>query len=242
MKDSTKTYESRIEYFPDGTTRTTEDVSFADGLETEGYSWDYITLHQRGRSSQDFSTFYTDTNPYITEIADYIHENAPSSEFMFFENWSPYKDRIIEMYDATDYRYDKVLDGYEEDEYYSTLFGAIRNSYLTAAETIGNPNRVIPAGEAVYLAVEKYGFAEYVEDSDTTDDKFKSTARAMYRDTTSHLTYMGRILAGLVWYEYLTGNDVRENPYQNTSYVSEADMALLKEIAHEACQMSYYNK
>ena len=99
---------------------------------------------------------------------------------------------------------------------------------------------MVPAGEAVYLAVTKYGFAEYVDDSSTTNDYFNSSARAMYRDKSSHLTYYGKTLAALTWYEYITGNDVRNNPYTN-SFVNAADIALLKELAHEACSMAAYN-
>ena len=63
----------------------------------------------------------------------------------------------------------------------------------------------------------------------------------MYRDTSSHLTFFyGRILAALTWYEYLTGEDARENPYQNENIPAE-DMALLKEIAHEVCTLPEYN-
>ena len=42
-------------------------------------------------------------------------------------------------------------------------------------------------------------------------------------------------MAGLAWYEYLTGNDARENPYQNSSIPADV-MAKLKEAAHWANQ------
>ena len=46
------------------------------------------------------------------------------------------------------------------------------------------------------------------------------------------------MLAGLTWYEYLTGNDVTENPYQLDG-ISEADMKLLKQAAHYACSAKW---
>lgn len=56
-----------------------------------------------------------------------------------------------------------------------------------------------------------------------------------YRDTTCHLTSnVGRLLAGFVWYEMLTGNDVRNNPYKNKKLTDEQN-ANLKEAAHYAC-------
>ena len=43
-------------------------------------------------------------------------------------------------------------------------------------------------------------------------------------------------MAGLTWYEYLTGNDARENPYTNDSVPAEI-MVKLKEAAHYANTM-----
>ena len=93
----------------------------------------------------------------------------------------------------------------------------------------------------MFLAVTKHGIPQYEDNANPDDAGFKSTARAMYIDKESHMTYShGRVLAALTWYEYLTGNDVRSNTYQN-EHVSAADMALLKEIAHEACSLPEYN-
>ena len=70
---------------------------------------------------------------------------------------------------------------------------------------------------------------------------FDKTARALYRDTSSHMTFFyGRVLVALTWYEYLTGEDARENPYQNENIPAE-DMELLKGIAHEVCTLPEYN-
>lgn len=225
----------RIEFFPNGTTITTENVSFADGLATPGYSWDYITLHQKGQYSPFFKNYYTEENPYIVEIADYVRKNTTSGEFLFFENWPVYTDRIIEKYDDV---YKPIVEGHEKEEYVPLVFAEIKSCYLKSAEKIGNPGRVIPAGEAIYRAITKYGFKEYELDSST--GKFVSGARAMFTDNSSHLTNpYGRVLAGLTWYEYLTGNDARKNRYTN-SKIPEADMKLLKEIAHEVCSLPEY--
>lgn len=51
------------------------------------------------------------------------------------------------------------------------------------------------------------------------------------------LTY-GRYLAACVWFETLTGLDVRKNPYFPTS-VSEKDAVLCREAAHRACLHPY---
>ncbi len=232
-------YTSRKEYMPyNMEVITTENVTFDEGLATDGGNWDYITLHQKGESSPFYEKYCPADTPYITELAKYINEKSPGSELLFFENWSVYTDRIEERE-----AYKPLLDGLEKKDYIPTVFASIKNSYLTAAEAIGNPNRVIPAGEAVYRAITKYGFEERVEGEGSTPEKyvFNTTARAFYRDTSSHMTFFyGRILVALTWYEYLTGEDARENPYQNENIPAE-DMALLKEIAHEACSLPEYN-
>ena len=233
------TYEKRVVITPDGS-NTTYDVTFADGLATNGYEWDYITLHEKGLYSPFFENFYTEANPYITQLADHIRERFPSSEVLFFETWAPYKDRIIEKYEDV---YKPVVEGLEEDEYVSAVFEEIKANYLKAAETIGNPNRVIPAGEAVYRAIKDYGFAEYVDNGAyEEDDAFVNNARAIYADKSCHMTSpYGKVLVALTWYEYLTDRDVRENPYTNES-IPDEDMEILKQIAHEACSVSDYHK
>ena len=126
------------------------------------------------------------------------------------------------------------------------VFGLLSGLTVTAAVTglqgegtEGNPGRIVPVGEAVNYAVEKLGFPEYIKDSSGAYNQY---SRSMYRDATCHLSIpCGRILAALCWYEYITGYDARENPYQNSS-ITPADMKLLKEAAHFACSQSDYKK
>ena len=229
------TYDTRAEYFPDGTRKSIADVTFDEGINTPGYVWDYVTLHEKGQNSPFFKNYYTDSKPYITELADYIRKKSSTCEVLFFENWPVYTDRVTEKYDV----YESIVEGHEPEEYMDLVFGEIKSCYLQAAEKIGNPGRVIPAGEAVYRAIKKYGFSEYVLNS--SGSGFVSEARAMFRDSSSHMTNpYGRVLVGLTWYEYLTCNDARSNKYTN-SKIPENDMNLLKSIAHEVCSLSEYN-
>ena len=79
----------------------------------------------------------------------------------------------------------------------------------------------------------------YVETADGGYDNSADT-RGVYRDTVCHLTNnVGRVLAGLVWYEMLTGTPATENKYQRST-LSESDMEKLKEAAHYACE-NYMN-
>ncbi len=225
-------YTSKKEYMPDGTVNTTESVPFDDAFMTD-QAYDYITLHQRGQYSPFFEKYHTDANPYLTELSDYITSKAPESELLMFESWSVYTDRVEEKYEDV---YKPLVEGLSKEQYMDAVFEAIKSSYLKAAETIGNPGRAIPAGEAIYKAIKEHGIEDRIMDG----DKFVTDQRSIYRDESSHLTKYGRVLAALTWYEYLTGNDVRENSYVHDS-ISPSDMELLREIAHDACSLPEYN-
>lgn len=223
-------YQQRVEYLPDGTKKTTENVSFLDGLNTPGYSWDYISLQSRSVEAYDYTLF----TPYITNLANFIREKSPSSEVLLHQTW------VLDTQTAkTALRTKDLVAGMKDEEIRPFLFQTLKTNYIKAAKEIGNPNRMIPVGEAINYAVGTLGFPEFIKDG---SGKYNQYSRGMYRDTTCHLSIpCGRILAALCWYEYLTGKDARENPYQNNS-VSRADMKLLKEAAHFACSQSEYQK
>ena len=148
-----------------------------------------------------------------------------------------FKEVLAMLKEKYDEVYKPLVEGQAKEDYLGIVHNAITDCYLKAAEVIGNPGRVIPAGEATYLAIKEYGFAECIMDG----DNYIKDGRSIYRDASSHLNYnYGRVLAGLTWYEYLTGNDVRKNPYTHSEIPAE-DMVLLKEIAHRACSLPNYN-
>lgn len=223
-------YQQRVEYLPDGNKITTEDVSFIDGLNTPGYCWDYISLQSRSVEAYDYTLF----TPYITNLADFIRKQSPSSEVLLHQTW------VLDTQTAkTALRTKDLVAGMKDEEIRPFLFETLKANYTKAAKEIGNPNRMVPVGEAINYAVGTLGFPEFIKDD---AGKYNQYSRGMYRDTTCHLSIpCGRILAALCWYEYLTGNDARENPYQNSS-VTRADMELLKQAAHYACSQSEYQK
>ncbi|MBO5983265.1 MAG: hypothetical protein J6Q06_05325, partial [Clostridia bacterium] len=51
-------YSARKEYMPDSTMNKTENVSFDDGLATNGGGWDYVTMHQRSLNAPFFDCAY----------------------------------------------------------------------------------------------------------------------------------------------------------------------------------------
>ncbi len=225
-------YESKKEYMPNGDVVTTEKPIFDAAFENDT-AWDYITLHQRGQHSPFFEKYHTAETPYLTELSSYITAKAPESELLMFESWSVYTDRIEEKYEDV---YKPLVEGLPKEQYMEAVYGAIKSSYLKAAETIGNPGRVIPAGEAIYKAIKENEFDERIMDGDS----FVTDERSIYRDASSHLTKYGRVLSALTWYEYLTGNDVTENTYIHDG-ISATDMDTLRRIAHEVCSLPEYN-
>lgn len=223
------TYPSRTIYYPDGTKSVEENVSFDDVLNTPGFTWDHITLQSRSVEAYDYATYW---KPYLVQIADYIKEAIPTSEVMMYQTWVRDSD-TAQTDDYTAY----LIEGLEYEQIRPKLFETLKANYFTAAEAIGNPGRIVPVGEAVNYAVGTLGFPEYEKDADGN----YLNSRGMYKDKTCHLTTLGQALNALTWYEYITGNDARENPYQHES-ISEEDMALLKEAAHWACSQEEYIK
>ena len=125
-----------------------------------------------------------------------------------------------------------------DDEIYTSLFSLIRENTLRAAEVLGNPGRVVPAGEAIHYAITELGFEEFVlngEGSYVTGGE-----GGIYRDTTPHLANKGKLIVAFTWYEYITGNPATECAYTNSSFTDE-DMAKMKQAAHWACSQAMYN-
>ena len=210
-------YKKRVEYKPDGTSVSTDDVSFIDGLNTPGYAWDYISLQSRSVECYDFNNF----EPYVKELADFVREKSPESEVILHQTWALSTDASTTKDQTKD-----LVSGMQKKEIRPFLFKTLKTNYMKASELIGNRGRMVPVGEAINYAIERLRFPE----------------EYMYRDTTCHLTLdYGRTLAALCWYEYITGRDARENPYTNEN-ISAKDMADLKSVAHYACSLEEYKK
>ena len=130
-----------------------------------------------------------------------------------------------------------------------TLYEKQKEAFKFGAGIFSSDGKsMVPTSVAVQYAIEKLGFAEHgVRNGTVTptgnEPRYKSETEdgtpALYRDATCHMTSdspsYGRVLVALTWYEFLTGKDVRENPYQNSG-ISAENMAKLKEAAHFANQ------
>lgn len=241
-----------------------EQVSIQEALESD--KWDYVALQANSSEGDMFKWFFAsdyasnkDSNgvyysEYWSTLSEKVSQWAPGAEKLTHMTWGPSDEvafnRIVgknlaglggEEWDAIrdanysgydDANYEK---GTAREVYYHTVKDRYEegNKYFTQKS-----ENIIPSAIAVYLAITKYGFDEFVLNN---DGSYVQNAAAMYRDTTCHLAMpYGRVLAGLTWYETLTGHDVTKISYQNAE-IPETDMIKLKAAAHEACQ-TYKNK
>ncbi len=228
-----------------------EGLKMKDALQSD--KWDVVALQcaTHGLSNDLAFVDYETANHTVEEngeivayttgeiyefIRDYVAEYAPDAKRMMHMSWGTNDETSRTIYN------NRFADAGEYPAARLAVYNLHKEAYHYGASIFSTEDHMlVPTSEAIKYAIDDLGFEEYVDDSNLNDIYYDSSARAMFRDTTSHLSLpYGRVLAGLTWYEYLTGNDVRNNPYQ-ISGIPESDMALLKQAAHYACSMAEYN-
>ena len=90
--------------------------------------WDYITLQQVSGASHKIATFF----PFLTQIVDYLKENADYGELVMHQTWF-YEDKSEML----------ANQGYEKHE---DMFANIKKSYAEAMERVGI-KKMIPSGQ-----------------------------------------------------------------------------------------------
>ena len=179
-------------------------VSIQEGLKFK--KWDYITFQQRSGDSVDANTFF----PELTLLMEGIRKYSDAT-YLLHKTWSYSKSFSHERYGSNPMN----QKGMDDD---------IKTAYIEASKRSGIPY-IIPSGEAIRLAREKYG--------DVLD-------RDGY-----HLNEMGRTLTGILWVFYLTGRtdlDISSFVPSGHSYddvtpgVSKETVKELVEIAKKALE------
>lgn len=135
-----------------------------EGLKYTKY--DYITFQQRSGDSVDANTFF----PELTQLMEGIRQYSDAT-YLLHKTWSYAKSFSHEKYGSNPMNQ-------------AAMDRDIKEAYLQVSKRSGIPF-IIPSGEAIKLAREKYG--------DVLD-------RDGY-----HLSEMGRTLAGILWVFYFTG-------------------------------------
>ena len=186
------------------------------------YDYDYVTVQQSPGWASEYVTFWSEAKPYLTNLQAIIEQNEPQAQIKIHQTWSfsnycaignaPYYDRSFENSKA--------------------MFADIEESYEKAAVKLGLTDAdIIPVGRAVQLAKDQFGYGDSYN-TGATDAVAQCANGALYADNISHLNHRGRYLAACVWLEYFFDVDCREATYVPTM-LTEADCAVLREIAHE---------
>ncbi len=193
--------------------------------------WDYVilqgTTHYPAYDEGLWGVNSSNTNTYWTTLKNGIIEFLPNAKRLVHASWAPSNDLVPNINNG-------MFAGGTPDAMGAYLTALLPNVQVGAnifsSETALNDNKAyIPTAVAVDYLIRHYGFPE--KDYDNLSETL-----GVYRDETCHLTdNVGRVLAGLVWYEMITGNPATENAYTRST-LSEADMIKLKAAAHYACQ------
>ncbi len=201
--------------------------------------WDYVilqgTTHYPAYDEGLWGVNSSNTNTYWTTLKNEIASICPNAKRFVHASWAPINE----------------FAGTVNSGMFANGTPDARGAYLTAllpheqiganiysTETASNDQKAyIPTAVAVDYLIRHYEFPEY-EGTLNSNNEYdnSSTTRGVYRDKTCHLTdNVGRVLAGLVWYEMITGKPATQNAYTRST-LSEADMIKLKAAAHYACQ------
>lgn len=214
----------------------------------EKHDWDYVILqgatHKNIYDNVLWDDTFTRTDGGVTttynsaemlgDFKEYAEEKAPNATRFFVAPWAPY-----ESLSAT--FNNKTFANAKPDARGAYTAGILEKSKQKAA-VYATDGMYLPTAVAIDYLIRYYGFDEtqgagVVDSVDSSKIIYdnKSTTTSVYRDSTCHLTNsVGRVLAGLVWYEMITGNSALENDYSNS--LPEDTMNKIKAAAHYACQ------
>ncbi len=204
------------------------------------YDWDYVILQGTTHSNAYDKvlwdeSFTTDSgNTYVSEdilttFKDTVMSYVPNATRIFVAPWSPYNSRAATF----------------DDGRFASSSPDARGAYTSAildlakekASYYATDGMYLPTAVAIDYLIRYYGFDE-TQGTITEDGKYDNNKKttSVYRDDTCHLTgNVGRVLAGLVWYEMLTGTPATENGYTRETLTAE-QMTMIKQAAHYACE------
>lgn len=194
----------------------------------ESDKWDIVTLQQQSWASRDLKTY----QPFAGNLAAYIRKHAPQAKIWVHETWA--------------YRTDDT--GLLKQTTQEKMYIGLRDAYATVAKEI-QADKIIPTGTAFQNArqdprwqlevpakVDPKAFTHPdlpVQKHSLTRGWAWSEKGGKYELTydPKHCQASGKYLAALVWYETLYGDLTQ--PAFAPADLSEADAALMREIAHK---------
>ena len=146
--------------------------------------------------------------PYIGLLAGEVRARAPQAQLWVHQTWAYELDSSHPAFA----RY-----GHNQ----SAMFHALESAYQQAASAIGAP--IIPCGSVIQRlrALQPFDYAH--------------GGRSLCRDGFHMDLLYGRYALAAVWYERLTGRDVRETAFTPLTEADEGLLALIRDTAHEVC-------
>ncbi len=213
------------QFYVDGVNTTTGQLQTMKEV-FELYDYDYVTLQQSPSGSDVFSTYWTEENPWLTQLYDIVKEHEPQAEIMVHQTWSFCHDCAIgnDPYWNTNYNNTKEM------------FNVIEDCYEQMADKIGvdKETGIIPVGVAIQLAKDEYGYGDFYNKGSGLTDAQHCANGALYTDNVDHLNWRGRYIAGCVWLEKIFGYDCRTATYFPEGVLTSEECEILRAIAHEA--------
>ena len=169
--------------------------------------YDYISLQQASHDSGIRATY----EPWLSMLIDTVRAYQPEAQLCWMQTWAYSRDAKHPAYP----RYHN-----NQQEMWDSIVACTKfvlNSFPLGRDGVGLS--LIPCGTAIQLA---------------RQTKLVDT---LCRDG-YHLNYTyGRFTAAAVWYEMLTGKDVRRNRYRNPQ-MTRQQAQITKKAAHKACRIS----
>lgn len=195
--------------------------------------WDYVTVQQMSALSFRPETFH----PHIDELAAIIREFAPNAELLIHETWAyrPESGLLKEWGMTQAEMHEGIVNAY----------GRVGKQFDAKMIPVGSAfNRFrTTKGHQVVVPDPNYDFENPVHPK--RPNQTHSLVTGWYWDTKGkqpmlridykHANVAGCYLAGLVWYEVLTGNDAREIKYTPRG-VKDSDQSFLRKVAHAVSQ------
>ena len=194
--------------------------------------WDYITIQQMPDYCDDITSYYTEENPYITKLYDYVLDELKKNgnkkcEILIHQGWS------FSHAMAIDHAYKYYPVDYENTkDFFAKIESTVNEAAGILKTHVGlkKAPEIVPSGKAVQLAKDEFGFGDTFGDPDS-----------MYADFISHLSHNGQYLAACVWIETfakkagLATTDVRKATFIPMGTDVTADRAAaLRSCAHAA--------
>ncbi len=162
-------------------------ISIKEALVQE--PWDYITLQQVSGDSGIWDTYH----PYITSVADYVRQYAPSAELLLHQTWA---------YETDSQHPDYI--NYNCDQ--NTMYQAIIRTYKHLSEQLSL--RVIPCGEVIQALRSGSPF------------DYGNGGISLCRDGFHMNLVQGRYALAATWYVFLFRSSPSANSYLPPSEIS----------------------